>query len=127
AGRDRVSGPGRLLVAQAAGRAVRGQPPNGASPVHRVDRRRAVGTAASTVPAPARRGQRDRLVEGGGRLDQRPSSQNGDLTGPNPVDRGKPGSKIHILCDRRGLPLAVLISAANTPDAQLMLPLLDSI
>jgi transposase len=40
---------------------------------------------------------------------------------------GEPGSKIHVLCDRRGIPLAVLISAANTSDAQLMLPLLDSV
>lgn len=50
----------------------------------------------------------------------------GDLTGPSPVDRGKPGSKIHILCDRRGIPLTVLLSAANTPDADLLFPLLDS-
>lgn len=32
-----------------------------------------------------------------------------------------------MLCDRLGLPLAVLVSAANTPDAQLLMPLLDSI
>jgi hypothetical protein len=27
------------------------------------------------------------------------------MTGPNPVDRGKAGSKIHVLSDRAGLPL----------------------
>ena len=27
------------------------------------------------------------------------------MTGPSPVDRGKPGSKIHALSDRAGLPL----------------------
>ena len=32
-----------------------------------------------------------------------------------------------MLCDRVGLPLAVLVSAANTPDAQLLMPLLDSV
>jgi transposase len=32
-----------------------------------------------------------------------------------------------VLCDRRGVPLTVLISAANTHDAHLMVPLLDSI
>ncbi|WP_373294861.1 IS5 family transposase [Dactylosporangium sucinum] len=53
--------------------------------------------------------------------------QKGDLTGPNPVYRGKPGSKIHVWCDRRGVPLQVLTSAANTPDAQLLFPLLDSL
>ena len=43
------------------------------------------------------------------------------------MDRGKAGSKIHILCDRTGIPLAVLISAANVHDSQLMVPLLDSL
>ncbi len=31
----------------------------------------------------------------------------GSLTGPSPVDRGKPGSKIHVLSDRAGTPLSV--------------------
>jgi hypothetical protein len=35
------------------------------------------------------------------------------MTGPSPVDRGKPGSKIHVLSDRAGLPLSVAVSAAN--------------
>jgi transposase len=43
------------------------------------------------------------------------------------VDRGKPGSKIHVLCDQNGIPLTALISAANTHDSQLLIPLLDSI
>jgi len=38
------------------------------------------------------------------------------MTGLNPVDRGKPGSKIHLLSDRAGLPLSVAVSAANTND-----------
>jgi hypothetical protein len=29
----------------------------------------------------------------------------GDLVGANPVDRGKPGSKYHLLIDAGGLPL----------------------
>jgi hypothetical protein len=45
----------------------------------------------------------------------------------NPVDRGKPGSKTHVLSDHTGVPLTVLISAANVHDSQLMVPLLDSI
>jgi hypothetical protein len=45
-------------------------------------------------------------------------AEGGELTGPNPVDRGKRGSKIHVLCDRRGVPLTCLISAANTHDSQ---------
>ena len=35
---------------------------------------------------------------------------------PNPTDRGKRGSKIHILVDKRGAPLSVEISAANRHD-----------
>jgi hypothetical protein len=35
------------------------------------------------------------------------------LTGANPVDRGKAGSKLHLAGERCGLPLAVLVSNAN--------------
>jgi transposase len=49
------------------------------------------------------------------------------LTGPSPVDRGKPGSKIHALTDRGGIPLTVLISAANTNDHLVLAALLDSV
>jgi transposase len=42
------------------------------------------------------------------------------LTGPNPTDRGKPGSKYHLLVDRKGIPLAVCLSAANTHDSVLL-------
>ncbi|WP_435847772.1 IS5 family transposase [Streptomyces fumanus] len=44
--------------------------------------------------------------------------ERGDLTGPNPVDRGKKGSKIHLITERTGLPLSIGISAANTHDSQ---------
>jgi len=40
----------------------------------------------------------------------------GDLTGPNPTDRAKSGSKRHILVDQRGAPLSILITAANAHD-----------
>jgi Transposase DDE domain len=43
------------------------------------------------------------------------------------VDRGKPGSKIHALCDRAGLPLAVGVSAANTHDKYALKPLVKAI
>jgi DDE family transposase len=41
------------------------------------------------------------------------------LTGANPVDRGKPGSKYHLVIDASGIPLAVGLSAANTHDSLL--------
>jgi transposase len=49
------------------------------------------------------------------------------LTGANPVDRGKPGSKYHLLIDNGGIPLAVGLSAANTHDSQLLEPLVDAV
>jgi transposase len=51
----------------------------------------------------------------------------GELTGANPVDRGKPGSKYHLLVDAGGIPLAVGLSAANTHDAQLFEQLVDAV
>jgi transposase len=49
------------------------------------------------------------------------------MTGPSPVDRGKPGSKIHVLSDRGGLPLSLALSAANTNDAFALQPLIRAI
>ncbi|WP_406438336.1 IS5 family transposase [Streptomyces sp. NBC_00631] len=51
----------------------------------------------------------------------------GQLTGPNPTDRGKKGSKIHLIVDRRGLPLSIGISAANLHDSQALIPLVRGI
>ena len=45
-----------------------------------------------------------------------PAPLGGSRTGKNPTDRGKRGSKIHILVDQRGAPLAVYISGANQHD-----------
>lgn len=45
-----------------------------------------------------------------------PAPLGGEETGPNPTDRAKSGSKLHLLVDRRGAPLAICVSAANRPD-----------
>lgn len=45
-----------------------------------------------------------------------PAPLGGGETGKNPTDRGKLGSKIHLLVDQRGAPLAVLVSGANQHD-----------
>lgn len=37
-------------------------------------------------------------------------------TGKNPNDRGKSGSKVHLLVDERGAPLAIFITGANEDD-----------
>ncbi|MCU1682816.1 MAG: family transposase [Amycolatopsis sp.] len=51
------------------------------------------------------------------------AKKGGSLTGPSPVDRGKTGSKIHVLSECAGLPLVVRVSAANTNDADALKPL----
>ncbi|WP_112104560.1 IS5 family transposase [Parafrankia sp. Ea1.12] len=54
-------------------------------------------------------------------------AKKGSLTGPNPVDRGKAGSKLHVLTDGAGLPLVVAVSTANLHDSQVLIPLVASI
>jgi putative transposase len=45
-----------------------------------------------------------------------PAPLGGEKTGKNPTDRAKSGTKRHILTDRRGVPLAVIVSGANEHD-----------
>jgi putative transposase len=45
-----------------------------------------------------------------------PAPLGGQDTGKNPTDRGKSGTKIHILVDEVGAPLAVHVTAANEHD-----------
>ena len=42
--------------------------------------------------------------------------EGGEDTGPNPTDRGKSGSKHHVLTEANGIPLAVRITAFDLPD-----------
>ena len=82
-----------------------------------------------TTPARSHRTFRsgaDRLVT---RLHRQRLSQGekgGELTGPNPTDRGKPGTKYHLLVDATGLVLHTLLSPANTHDSVLFEPLLET-
>lgn len=48
-------------------------------------------------------------------------------TGPSPVDRRKTGSKHHLICDGRGIPLKVITTAANVNDVTQTLVLVDGI
>jgi transposase len=67
------------------------------------------------------------LEPGECRFSQRAGQKGGEQTGPNPTDRGKSGSKYHLVVDRNGIPLAIHLSAANTHDATQLLPLVDAI
>jgi hypothetical protein len=51
----------------------------------------------------------------------------GEAVGPNLTDRGKPSTKRHGVVERGGLPLAVLVTAANRHDTIVCEALLDAI
>jgi transposase len=56
-----------------------------------------------------------------------PAKRGRQRTGPNPTDRGKAGSKRHVVADQRGIPLAVVLSAANVHDSKVLEEAVDAI
>ena len=49
------------------------------------------------------------------------------MTGHNPTDRSKLGTKRHILTDKDGIPLSTVITSANTHDVTVAIDTVDSI
>jgi len=49
----------------------------------------------------------------------------GPATGRSPVDRGKTGSKHHVVVDGQGIPLAATLTGGNRNDVTQLLPLLQ--
>jgi transposase len=49
------------------------------------------------------------------------------MTGNNPTDRSKLGSKRHILTDKDGIPLSTVITSANIHDVTVAIDTVDSI
>jgi transposase len=95
--------------------------------VARLARGRGLGRVApGAAGAPAQRGA-DRLAPCRTGQCFCPGEKGGTATGPNPTDRGRPGSKRHIVVDARGTPLGVLIGPANQHDSQMLAPTLDAI
>jgi transposase len=47
--------------------------------------------------------------------------------GPNPTDRGKQGTKHHLIVDGKGTPLAAVLSGANRNDCKLLEAAVDAI
>ena len=70
---------------------------------------------------PARPARRTR------RLLPRARAQRGAATGPSPVNRGHLSSKHHLITDRGGVPLAVLVTGGNRHDVTQLLPLVEAI
>ena len=51
----------------------------------------------------------------------------GALTGPSPVDRGRTGSKHHLIIDPSGIPLAATLTGGNRNDVTQLLALVDGV
>lgn len=49
------------------------------------------------------------------------------MTDPNPTDRGKPGTKRHLVVDARGTPLGVVLTGANRHESTQVDATLDAI
>jgi transposase len=67
------------------------------------------------------------LGEGLTRLGECAGQKRGQKTGKNPTDKGKAGSKRHIVSDRNGVPLSVMLTAANVHDSTVFEELVDGI
>ena len=86
-----------------------------------------MGRPAPGVAGAAARARATRLVPR--RAGQRVHSgqRGGEATGPNPTDRGKAGTKRHIVTDARGTPLGLTLSAANRHDSRMLAAALDAV
>lgn len=88
---------------------------------------RRLGAVTPSAAGSVGGGRRDRLVAGLAGFSECACKKGGDETGPNPTDKGKPGTKRHVVVDRRGIRLVSLLSGANRHDSMLFERLLDAI
>lgn len=86
-----------------------------------------MGPPATRAARPARPSERDRLQSSvpRQRLDRR--KKGGAATGPNPTDRGKPGTTRHILTDAKSIPLALMLTGANVHDSRMLEAVVDTV
>jgi hypothetical protein len=61
------------------------------------------------------------------RGERTPRQRGGEKTAKNPTDRGKPGYKRHLVSDRKGVPLAVVLTSANVHDSDVFEGPVDAI
>ena len=93
----------------------------------RVARGRGRGPAAPGVAgAPPGRGGAG-LEPGSARQCQPAREKGGAEVGPDPTDRGKPGTKRHLVTGARGTPLGLTLSGANRHDSRMLVPTLDAV
>jgi Transposase DDE domain len=97
------------------------------APVERVGQGRGVRAAPPGGAGPTPSGGPVGLVARERGLGQCARQTRGDHVGANPVDRGKPGSKIHLACEGSGLPLTAVVTAANISDVTMLAAVLDDV
>jgi transposase len=92
-----------------------------------LDPRRRLEEAPARVAQPTSRRRPDRLVESRHGCLHRAGEKGGSKTGPTPTNRGKPGTKRHLVTDRKGIPLAELTTRANVNETTVLERLIDAI
>jgi hypothetical protein len=116
-----------LLAAAAHPRARLRLAGDGLAPPDRVGQGRRIRPTSSGGAGPARQRGPAGLVAGQRGHHEGAGQAWGDHVGANPVDRGKPGSKLQLVTDGQGLPLAVAVTAANVNDSTMFEGLLDDV
>src|SRR5690606_30499696 len=86
-----------------------------------------VAAPARGAPGQATRRRGPRPGPRRGRLLPSTCAQRGDHVGPSPVDRGRPGSKHHLITDAGEIPLAVTLTGGNRHDVTQLIPLIDAV
>ena len=66
-------------------------------------------------------------MSGQGSVRQKGGPGEAEATGSNPTDRGKPGTKRHLLTEAKGIPVAIVISGANRHDMKQLADLLAAV
>jgi transposase len=87
--------------------------------------RRLGAPAPGAAGAPGRRGPA-RPGPGLARQRERGGEKGGAATDPNPTDRGRPGTKRHLVVDAGGTPLGLSLSGADRHDSVMLAPTLDA-
>ena len=83
--------------------------------------------AAPGAPAAPGRRRQDRLAPGQRRRGAGAGKGGGEATGPNPVDRAKPGAHHHLVADRPGARSRAFSTAANVNEGTVLARLVDAI
>jgi IS5 family transposase len=97
------------------------------APAQGVASGRRLEATVSCLARSSRSRRADRLVESFRGRGQRARPRGGTQTGPNPTDRGKSGTKRHLVVDRNGIPLAIDLTGANLNETTFLEEIVEEI